>query len=114
MAGLPTVDPFNAAPVWFAPNPTPQILLHIAVAGSYLVSSGTGWVADISINTTAASGSLTVYDGIDATGTVMAVIDASKSSLGAGFSPWRFVNGLFVVLNGNADITIVAHQVANP
>src|SRR6516162_5579847 len=99
MAGLPTVDPFNAAPVWFAPNPTPQILTHLATSGSYLISSGSGWIANISVNTTAATGSLTVYDGVDATGSVIAVMDVSRSISGGGFSPWRFVNGLFVVLS---------------
>jgi len=109
MTTLPSYNPFNAMPVWMAPNPTPQILTHIAAASSVLICTGQGWIADISVNTAAGFGSLTVYDGVDATGAVIAVIDASKNAPTVGFSPWRFNTGLFVVLSAKADITIVAH-----
>ena len=110
MTGLPTLDPGNAQPVWLAPNPTGQTLTHLAATGSYLIKAGKGWVTDISLNTMATNGSLTVYDGVDATGKVIAVIDVSKSSPGlAGSEPWGFSVGLFVVLSGTADLTIVSH-----
>jgi hypothetical protein len=109
MAGLPTFDRINAQPVWIAPNPTPGTLFHTGAAGSYLVASGPGWITGISVNTTG-NGSLTVYDGVDATGTVIGVIDVSKGNPSPQTAaPWPFRNGLFLVLSAAADITIVAH-----
>ena len=108
-------DPANALPVWIAPNPNPGgTLTHISAAGSYLVRTGKGWITGISVNTPATSNStLTVYDGVDATGSVMAVIDMSKGNPNAqSAAPWPFANGLFLVFAGTAaDITIVSHSV---
>ena len=103
-------DRLNAMPVWIAPNPMPATLTHFNTAGSYLILSGPGWITGVEVNTTATSGTLTLYDGTDATGYVMAVIDVSKQapSPGSG-TPWPCKNGLFIVLSGNADITVVAH-----
>jgi hypothetical protein len=106
-----TFDRLNATPVWIAPNPTPATLFHTGVAGSYLVASSPGWITGISVNTTAQSGTLTVYDGVDASGAVLGVIDVSKGNPNPqAASPWPFRVGLFLVLSGNADITIVAHS----
>jgi hypothetical protein len=103
-----------AIPVWIAPNPIPGgTLTHISAIGSYLVRTGKGWLTGISINTPATSNAtLTVYDGTDATGAVMAVIDVSKGNPNAQTaSPWGFSTGLFLVLAGNAaDITLVSHS----
>src|SRR3974390_2281459 len=108
-------DPANALPVWLAPNPNLcGTLTHISAADSYLIRNSKGWMTGISVNTPATSNStLTVYDGVDATGTVMAVIDMSKGNPNAqSAAPWPFINGLFLVLAGNAaDITIVSHSV---
>jgi hypothetical protein len=110
MVGLPTVDPANAQPVWLAPNPTPGALNHIATAGSYLLKAGKGWITGISVNTYSQSaGTLTVYDGTSASGSVMAVVDVSKQTGTQNAEYWGFQNGLFVVLSTNADITIVVH-----
>ena len=110
MAGLPTRDRMNAQPVWIAPNPTPGLLFHTGTAGSYLIMTGPGWVTGIAVNTVVTNGTLTVYDGIDATGTVMAVMDVSRQAPSpGGTAPWPFQTGLFLVLNNNADITLVAH-----
>jgi hypothetical protein len=84
------------------------MLTHFSAAGSTLIKTGSGWVADISINTTAASGNLTIYDGTSTAGAVMAVIDVSKSFSFGGVGQWPFTNGLFVVITGSPDITIVS------
>jgi len=83
-------------------------LTHINAASSRLIKTGAGWLSDISINTTAASGSLTIYDGTSASGAVMAVIDVSKSFSFGGMGQWPFVNGLFVVVTGSPDITLIS------
>ena len=112
---LDTNDPANALPVWIAPNPNPGgTLTHISTAGNYLIRTGGGWITGISVNTPATNNSvLTVYDGLDATGTVMAVIDLSKSNPSAqSAAPWGFTLGLFLSLVGNAaDVTLVSHSV---
>jgi hypothetical protein len=110
MKGPPNFDRFNAQPVWLCPSPagSPIKLTHIAAAGSYLIEDGWGFLMEVSINTTASSGSLTLYDGLDATGNVMAVIDVTKNNPSASNNtPWPFNTGLFVVLSGGADVTIL-------
>ena len=109
---ITTFDRLNAMPVWIAPNPTPATLFHTGAAGSYLIASAPGWITGISVNTTVqGSGTLTVYDGVDASGTVIGVIDVSKGNPSPqAASPWPFRVGLFVVLSAAADITIVAHS----
>ena len=82
-------------------------LRGVDAAGSLLIKTGKGYISTFSINT-AATGSLTIYDGINATGTVIAVIDTSKNTANSAFSPWPIQTGLFVVLVGNADITIIS------
>ena len=106
-----------AQPVWIAPNPNPGgTLTHINAPGSYLVRSGTGWITGITVNSMASgSATMTCYDGIDATGTVIAVIDVSKSNPSPQTAaPWGFSVGFFVVLSAGAsgaDVTIVSHSV---
>jgi hypothetical protein len=106
---LPNIDPMNAMPVWLAPSPTGATLTHLTAAGDVLIKTGAGWITGISVNTTG-SGSLTVYDGVDATGNVMGVIDLTKQNpSSANASPWPFQTGLFVSQSGAADVTIVSH-----
>ena len=103
-----------AVPVWIAPNPNPGgTLTHIAAAGNYLLRTGAGWITGISVNTTAVNATLTCYDGIDATGSVIAVMDVSKGNPSPQTAaPWAFTTGFFVVLTGgNADLTIVSHSI---
>jgi hypothetical protein len=57
---------------------------------------------------------MTCYDGLNASGTVIAVLDISKQAAGPGTtSRWGFQTGFFVVLSGGstgADVTIVSHS----
>lgn len=59
----------------------------------------------VNVNAGAAAATLSIYDGIDATGTKIATVDATtKSSQTFGV---RCPNGIFAVLaGGNADCTI--------
>jgi hypothetical protein len=115
----PTQAPGDAIPVWMAPNPNPggtQIHLTGSAAGSStLIRSGPGWITGISVNSVATgTATMTCYDGLNATGTVIAVIDVSRSNPSPQTAaPWGFQTGFFVVLsNGTtgADITIVSHS----
>jgi hypothetical protein len=108
-----------AEPVWIAPNPNAGgTLTHIvgtAAAQSVLIRSGPGWITGVSVNSVATgSATLTCYDGIDATGTVIAVIDISKGNPSPqSAAPWGFQTGFFAVVSngsGGADITIVSHS----
>ena len=114
-----TQAPAAAVPVYMAPNPNPggtqTHLVGTAAAQSMLIRSGPGWITGITVNSVATgSASLTCYDGLDATGTVIAVIDISKSNPSPQTAaPWGFNTGFFVVIsNGSAgaDITIVSHS----
>ena len=100
-------SPYSAQPIWLAPSGLSQ-LEHFDSAFSQVLATGSGWITHLSINTPSTSGTLTLYDGVDATGMVMAVIDTSKSNPNSGgLSPWPYQNGLFVTMTGNADVTIV-------
>jgi hypothetical protein len=90
-----------------APNST---LSHLSSPGSTLLVTGKGAIMAIDINTPGASGAkLTVYDGVDATGAVMGVIDCTKQTGQAGGLGWPFKTGLFVVVAGSPDLTLVYH-----
>ena len=86
----------DAMPVWIAPNPNPGgTLSHLvgsAGGSSTLIRSGAGWVTGISVNSVATgSATMTCYDGIDATGIVIAVIDVSRSNPSPQTAaPWGF------------------------
>ena|SRR5262252_9311311 len=107
---VPNLIPGNANPVWLTPDPRGAVVTHIAANGSTLIKAGGGWISTISINT-AAVGTMTIYDGTDATGMVMAVIDVSKSTVNvAVVTPWPFKVGCFVVVSATgSDITIITH-----
>src|SRR6516164_9749670 len=99
----------------FSPGGTQTPLTGSAAGSSTLIRTGAGWVTGITVNSIATgSATMTCYDGLDATGTVIAVIDVSKSNPSPQTAaPWGFNTGFFVVLsNGTtgADITIVSHS----
>jgi hypothetical protein len=109
----------DAMPVWIAPNPNPGgTLTHLtgsAGGSSTLIRSGAGWITGISVNSVATgTATMTCYDGINASGAVIAVIDVSRSNPSPQTAaPWGFQTGFFVVLsNGTsgADITMVSHS----
>ena len=93
-------------PVYLAGNPN-ATLVHLAAAGSTLLKTGAGGIRSFDVNTTSVSSTMTFYDGTSAAGTVMAVVDCSKSATNVGTVGWPFTAGCFVVLTGTPDVTIV-------
>lgn len=83
---------------------------HLTTAASTLIKTGPGYLASVTINTLAASAVITVYDGIDNTGAVIAVITNPATLLIEGpqsaFYGVGFVTGLYTVTTGTQDITI--------
>lgn len=78
---------------------------HISATGSALILANQGNVAAVNVNTGASSAVLTLYDGLDNTGNVAAVIDASSSCSKVYLV--HFHTGIYYTLaGGNADITI--------
>jgi hypothetical protein len=80
---------------------------HISATGNLSVAPSGGGAAlwNVTVNKGASGAILTVYDGTDNTGTVVATIDAS-----AVCNLWYGAlckNGIFCVLSvGNADVTV--------
>lgn len=90
-------------------NPA-TMLTHLAAAtAGLLIKSMSGTLIGLNINTPAApTGLLTFRDGKDVAGAIMGVVDTSKSSTAGGMMKWPFKVGLFVVMTGNADVTIIS------
>src|SRR6516164_92563 len=100
-----TQVPAAAIPVYMAPNPNPGAtqthLTGSAGGSSTLIRSGAGWITGITVNSMATgTATMTCYDGLDATGSVIAVIDVSRSNPSPQTAaPWGFQTGFFVVLS---------------
>lgn len=68
-------------------------------------SGGHAFLGTVNVNTGAASATFSIYDGTSASGTLIAVIDASSKS--SHYYGVRCPNGIFCVLAaGNADVTV--------
>jgi len=78
---------------------------HIAVASTVLIKTGVGVLLRICINTTAA-GTVTIYDGLTASGTVIGILKASIAE-GVYTFGCRFNSGLCIVAGAASDITVV-------
>jgi hypothetical protein len=97
-------------------DPTPMFLAgapgtkltHLSAAGSTLIKSGAGALISINVNTASANATLTVYDNISAAAPIMAVVDCSRGGVEGGFAGWPFTTGLFVVLVGTPDVTLIS------
>jgi hypothetical protein len=77
---------------------------HLNAAGSTLLKTGQCRLESLSVNTGAA-GSLTIYDGTDGTGAVVAVVDTTTAK---SLNPaWMAHVGLYVTQVGAADLTLV-------
>lgn len=88
--------------MWNAPAPS-QTITHLAAAGSTLIKTGAGALLAINSNDNAA-GQLSIYDGLSAAGTLLAVVDTTAR--GYIPMPLKFTTGLFVVKTTADDITI--------
>jgi hypothetical protein len=84
---------------------------RISGAATTLVKTGSGTLHNIVINRTIASATITVYDGVDATGTLFALITAPATLLSDGpvtaTYDCQFSTGLCIVTTGsNLDLTV--------
>jgi hypothetical protein len=101
-------NPAAATPVWLAPPPGAKSK-NITTATNTLVKTGSGVFLGITVNTPHAGATATVYDGTDATGTLLgtfALTTAGGITVAAGGS--IFTTGLYVVTAGAtpADVTV--------
>ena len=103
MASNDQNDPSAAIPTWNAGG----LPLRIFTNGDHLVKTGPGAILSICVNTVGSDSGMTIYDGIDATGTLIATV----STLGQVVLPIaaRFTVGLFIVSTGSvaADTTVI-------
>ncbi len=82
--------------------------LHLAANAATQVKTGEGVLKSITINIKGASANrITVYDGTDTNGTVIAIIDSTEAAKTLEFCA-RFATGLHIVIaTGTApDITV--------
>jgi hypothetical protein len=87
-----------------------QSLFHFNTAGSRLLHTGPCTFAGFSVNTGAASSSLSVYDGLTAGGALLGVFDTAVTDERPWVTPgggWGLLVGCFIVVVGTPDITIV-------
>lgn len=71
---------------------------HLAANASTLVKTGAGTLHTININKLGATANtMTVYDGIDNTGAVLAVIDTTANAISRYYDV-SFATGLYVVI----------------
>src|ERR1700727_451167 len=80
---------------------------NMIATGNLLLKSGAGSFVGVTINTHIAAGVLKVYDGIDATGTLLCTIDLSGGTASLQYGIGCAV-GVFAVMSGaSADVTIL-------
>jgi hypothetical protein len=89
-------------------------MAHITGLGNNLLKIGPGNLDTVVINTSpTAAGTATIYDGIDATGTVIAVItirapSTQQTPMSLDYRGVAFSTGLFIVTASNAgDLTVI-------
>lgn len=83
--------------------------VHLTANG--LALSGPGALHSVTINTKGASASVTtVYDGIDTSGTVIAIIDSLNLS-GPFVYDVSFHVGCYLTITGAADVTVAVARV---
>jgi hypothetical protein len=70
---------------------------NIATATSTLVKSGAGLITSVMVGTAQAGATMTVYDGLDNTGTVMGKVELDIMGAWTPPRPIAFTKGLFVV-----------------
>jgi hypothetical protein len=78
---------------------------YFAVAGISLLTTGPGSMRATSFGIPGVYGQVQLYDGLDATGTLLTTINANVGR-DIDFS-CQFSTGLFVVTTGNPNVTIV-------
>lgn len=109
-------NPAAAIPVWIAPAPDGSGLapktFHVGVVpGPYHIADGPGVAQSISVNSLVAGATITVYDSLTGSGTVIALItlpaDVSTVSPFVLAINAPFTVGLSVTTSGTTDLTVV-------
>jgi hypothetical protein len=78
---------------------------HLSAAGSTAITAGIFF--GLTVNTGAAGATVTLYDGIDNTGTIIGVYSAAAvSELLAPMVGCALTKGLYAVVTGTPDITL--------
>lgn len=78
---------------------------YFSVPGSTLVKTGPGSLRAVSIGVAAANGHVKLFDGLSVTGRLIADLDASAGR-DIDFNA-QFSTGLFVVVVGNPNVTVI-------
>ena len=103
-------NPAAATPVWIAPPPAAagQAQRNIAANGNTLVKDGPGVFLGLTVNTPGVGSTAKVYDGIDATGTLLGTFSTVAQNTVYPPGGFRCETGIFVVTAGGtpADITV--------
>jgi len=102
-------NPNSAIPVWIAPAPAASgaKTKNITTNGNTLVKTGAGSATWMSVNTGGVTSTAKLYDGTDATGTLLGTFSTTAQN-GIPIN-LPFSTGLFVVTAGGgaaADITL--------
>jgi hypothetical protein len=90
---------------YVGPPPGSASYKNLNAAGSTLIKAGVGQLVDVTVNTGASGSSIALYDGTSVTGTPIATIDPAAN--GCFLFGVQFNTGLFAVVTGTPDITVV-------
>lgn len=84
----------------------PGKLAHIKTATTTLVHTGAGALRHITVNGGTLTGAITVYDGVDANGTELAVIAADQVKGQVYLYDGEVTDGICIVTAAGVDITV--------
>jgi len=79
---------------------------NVKTAATTLVKTGEGVLNHIQINGGTLTGTITVYDGVDATGKVIAIIGANQVNGNRYEYNCEVTTGICVVASANVDFTV--------
>jgi hypothetical protein len=78
---------------------------NLTASGNYIVQNNPGCLHTVLVNTTS-TGTIVIYDGVNAAGNTIASIDASPIIGNIFRYDVQFSNGLMVAMSGASDITL--------
>lgn len=84
----------------------PGKLYNIATADTYLVHTGGGSLRHITVNGGTLTGTIAIYDGVDADGTLLGTIGANQANGNVYLYDGELTTGLCIVTSANVDITV--------
>jgi len=84
----------------------PGKVYNIDADGTYLVHTGGGALKHITVNGGTKTGTIAVYDGVDATGTLIATIGANQVNGDVYIYDCIISTGITIVASADVDITV--------